>query len=265
MESTNLTQANKTQALVLILSLLVIAGFGASVYFYTQYQKSQQLFNNPGLASQLQIQDTTKKISVLMTLPTDEQPTIATVADVTKLKDQVFFKNAKNGDKVLIYTKNRKAILYSVGMNKILDVEPININANNTPAPVRIAVYNGSVNGDSTQSFEDQLKSKANNVNFVKTQKASGNYGRSQVVDTSGGQFSSAATQLAQLIGADVVQLPAGEQKPDADLLVILGTNGFTFANVPNTQPTAVPTTAVQVTTAPSIAPSAAVTAAPTH
>jgi len=62
-----------------------------------------------------------------MELPKDEEPTIATVLDKEKLKDQLFFAKAENGDKVIIYSKNQKAILYRPSINKIIDVAPISI------------------------------------------------------------------------------------------------------------------------------------------
>ena len=67
-------------------------------------------------------------VSKLMVLPTDETPTMATVSDPEKLKNQAFFVNAKVGDKVLIYTKARKAILFSPSQNKIIEVSPLNVN-----------------------------------------------------------------------------------------------------------------------------------------
>ena len=56
-----------------------------------------------------------------------EDPTVATVVDPERLRDQPFFANAKQGDKVLIYTNAKKAILYSPESNKIIEVAPVNI------------------------------------------------------------------------------------------------------------------------------------------
>lgn len=68
-----------------------------------------------------------EEIGKIMVLPSDEEPTVATVSDLEPLKDQPFFANAKIGDKVLIYTNARKAILYNPKMRKIVEVAPINI------------------------------------------------------------------------------------------------------------------------------------------
>ncbi len=76
------------------------------------------------------------KVSKLMDLPTDETPTIATVTDVSIVKDQPFFAKAQNGDKVLIYQKAGKAILYRESENKIIEVGAVNFNqAVASPAP----------------------------------------------------------------------------------------------------------------------------------
>jgi len=68
-----------------------------------------------------------EKVGKLIILPTDEVPTIATVSNLEALKGQAFFVGAKNGDKVLIYTKAQKAVLYDPILNKIVNVAPLNI------------------------------------------------------------------------------------------------------------------------------------------
>jgi hypothetical protein len=64
-----------------------------------------------------------------MILPTDEQPTLATVSDVTKVRDQPFFTHAQNGDQVLVYTQTRKAILYRPSADRIVEVAPLSVNS----------------------------------------------------------------------------------------------------------------------------------------
>ncbi len=110
-----------------IVGVIVLAALASSLYFYRQYQKSQQLLQNPTLAQQEQNKTLLTQVGKLIELPKDETPTIATVSDVTKLQGQPFFSQAKNGDKVLIYAKNKKAILYDPVANIIVDVAPVNI------------------------------------------------------------------------------------------------------------------------------------------
>lgn len=74
--------------------------------------------------------DSDKLISAvgkLITLPEDENPTIATVSDPAKLAGQPFFSRAKEGDKVLIYTRYKKAILYRPSERKLVEVADLNL------------------------------------------------------------------------------------------------------------------------------------------
>lgn len=113
---------------------LLVASLLSTAYSFNQYQAAQkeltELKKNPNLVAQQEAKDLVSKVGALVQLPQDEQPTVATVTDVTKLKEQAFFKNAQNGDKVLLYAKALKAYLYSVSMNKILEVAPITVNQN---------------------------------------------------------------------------------------------------------------------------------------
>ena len=74
------------------------------------------------------------QVSRLIVLPTGEDPTLATVSNIDVLRSQPFFANSKNGDKVLIYVKARKAILYDEVNNKIVEVAPINIGDSSSSA-----------------------------------------------------------------------------------------------------------------------------------
>jgi hypothetical protein len=125
-----------------VLLILLLGSIGATFYMY------QQLQTNSGDATALgeeEVAQLVAKVGELIVLPSDELPTIATVADPEKLKDQAFFVNAKAGDRVLLYTKAKKAILYDPEAHKIVEVSPINIG--DTQPAVEPAVA-----GDSTES-----------------------------------------------------------------------------------------------------------------
>lgn len=107
--------------LVPLLILLLIALSGTAFYLY---KKANSLsVSNPSASN-----DSDKilaSVRSLILLPEGEVPTIATVTDLEKLKDQPFFKKAKVGDKVIMYPKAKKAYLYDSENNKILEVAPI--------------------------------------------------------------------------------------------------------------------------------------------
>lgn len=123
---------SKQKTVVGVLSLLVVVFAAGTVYFYNQYAAIKK---NPQKVAQETVNSLVAQVSKLIILP-NETPTVATVVDAAKLKDQPFFANAKAGDKVLIYTNAKKAILYSVSEDKILEVAPLTIGNNQgAPAP----------------------------------------------------------------------------------------------------------------------------------
>jgi len=75
---------------------------------------------------QAQVKELIAKVSKLIILPTGEEPVVATINDAAALvKDQIFYKGAKNGDVVLVYQKASKAIVYSPERNIIVNVGPV--------------------------------------------------------------------------------------------------------------------------------------------
>lgn len=118
----------KKGVLVLALTFVVLAGLVYLSWLYLDAKaEARRLIENPQTAVTAAFQETLGKIGKLMVLPEDESPTLATVTDVEKLKNQAFFAKAQNGDKVLIYTENRLAILYRPSENKIIAVGTVNL------------------------------------------------------------------------------------------------------------------------------------------
>ena len=115
-----------------LVSLVVGAVSGYSASWFS-YQKSDSVtFAASSTAPVIEKKSTESivaRVGKLILLPIDEEATIATVSDLQKLRDQLFFKNAKNGDVVLMYAKAKRAILFNPDLNKIIEVAPITVNA----------------------------------------------------------------------------------------------------------------------------------------
>lgn len=110
------------------LLILLLIGFGG-----WQYQQNQELKNQVGQltgdngASEKEVKELVETVGKLVVLPENEQPTVATVTDPSKLEGQAFFTSAQTGDKVLIYATAKKAILYRPAQNKIIEVAPVKL------------------------------------------------------------------------------------------------------------------------------------------
>ena len=116
-----------------IIFLIIVGLAGATAYYYKQYKKIK---DNPQVVSQEEVQFVVSELGKFMELP-DGTPSLATIQDKEKLKDQNFFRKAENGDKVLIYADAKQAILYRPSAKKIIEVAPLildNGNNNNSSA-----------------------------------------------------------------------------------------------------------------------------------
>jgi hypothetical protein len=109
---------------VAFLVLAFLGSAGLSVYLYLE---NRELKQDPQLMAQQEVEALVLEVGQFLVLPTDETPTIATVTDPAKLREQSFFMNAEVGDKVLLYTNAKKAILYRPSTQKIIEVAPINL------------------------------------------------------------------------------------------------------------------------------------------
>jgi hypothetical protein len=109
---------------------VVLLIFGAVVWFMAVFYQTKselsRLKGDAAVASDQVSAELIEKVSRLMELP-NEKPTIATVEDNKKLASQAFFKKAQNGDKVLMYPKAKKAILYRPSIDKIMEVAYLNV------------------------------------------------------------------------------------------------------------------------------------------
>ncbi|MGH9857147.1 MAG: hypothetical protein ACRD4B_04810, partial [Acidobacteriota bacterium] len=128
-ETSSKTKSRKKLVLSLVVALVLIGaavGVGFLYKAYTDQKERADRLTNPTEAAKEETRLLIEKVGSLTELPNDE-PTIATVRDVTKLQDQSFFQNAQNGDKVLIFTQAKKAVLYRPSTEKIIEIAPVNL------------------------------------------------------------------------------------------------------------------------------------------
>lgn len=121
---------NKKLVKRLFVLVVILAIVGAGAYLYKRNRDlsaENKLLSNPTEVAERQQAALIAQVGALVDLPSGETPTIATVSDAAKLKDQTFFENAQNGDRVLIFTKTKKAYLYRPSTNKLINIAPINI------------------------------------------------------------------------------------------------------------------------------------------
>ncbi len=228
---------------VLFALILLLLGVGGSLYGIKTYP--QVLGLSKGAADlQKEADRLVSQVGKLIALPSDEKPTVATITDIDKLKDQPFFKNAKNGDKVLIYTNAKKAILYRESENRIVEVGAVNINQQGNVSGiqnVKFAIYNGAGVSGLTKTMEDKVKKTVNGAEVsLKTNASRADYTDSIIIDLKGNRTADAQS-IASALGIKVGTLPNGEKSPDADFLIILGKDQVQVQVSPSPSPSESP------------------------
>lgn len=128
------------QALTVLFLITTIASSSLAVYYsYQTINLKTQLIASTQpqiLGANNETAQLLEEVGKLVTLPPNEQPTIATVTDPEKLKDQAFFAQSRMGDKVLIYNQAKRAILYRPSEHKIIEIAPLELPTPSTsPTP----------------------------------------------------------------------------------------------------------------------------------
>jgi len=226
----------KIKVLYIVIACGILASI-PSVYFFTKYREAQQRLTNPQYAVAAEVKDIVARVSKLMVLPADEEPTLASITDKDKLRSQPFFMNAVNGDKVLLYMKAKKAILYRPSENKIIEVSPMTITSNATasgeltptgqPTASRFILWNGTTKIGVATRYEVELKNKFPKATVVDVDNAKlKDYTQSFLISLTKAKEQEALT-IAQTLGLPVKPMPSGEATPaaSADFLIILGTD----------------------------------------
>lgn len=221
--------------LPLFVGVFVILACIPAVYFYMQYQTLQKTVGKEAAkeSAKEEVLGVVAEVGKHLLLPTGEQPTLATVDDVEKLKQNSFFAQAQNGDKVLVYSQAKKAILYRPSIQRVVEVGPINVG---TPSantiqptqaaekPVSFILYNGTTIVGLTKKYETELLERVQAAKVVDRDNAKKrDYSTSMLIDIQQNKTAIAAS-LAQALDLTVSSMPDGETASQgADFLIILG------------------------------------------
>lgn len=210
--------------MVIVLIAIFIAASG--YYFY----KFQKIKNNPELVKQEEIKAITDKVGKLMELPEGEELTLATVVEKEKLMGQNFFRNSENGDKILIYAKAKKAILFRPSTGKIIEAAPLILNDNvkkeeaveEVQEKIKVAIYNGTAVAGLANEMEAKIIGIENISVISKTNASKKDYSKTLVVDLTG-KNATLASEIAGKVNGETGELPEGETRPEAGILIIAG------------------------------------------
>ncbi|MEK7578987.1 MAG: hypothetical protein AAB460_00420 [Patescibacteria group bacterium] len=119
--------------LITLVAIVIVVLVG----IFAWYKLSRSAFEqqSPTL-SETEIAEIVGAVGKHIRLPQDEEPLIATIADIDALvATQPFYQGAKNGDILLIYQTVGKAILYSSSDDILINVGPIVLDEETTTPP----------------------------------------------------------------------------------------------------------------------------------
>lgn len=114
----------KKTVLRTIVVLLFIATLAGNGYFYAKYKNTRD--NDPNIQTERIVNTLKKSVDV-----PDETPSVLTVVDKSKLKDNQIAEKAENGDKILLFQKSGKVYIYRPSSDKLINI--LNISSNTQP------------------------------------------------------------------------------------------------------------------------------------
>jgi hypothetical protein len=163
----------------------------------------------------------------------NEEPTIATIenADLLKQQSPLFYKDAQNGDRLLVWSD--KAILYSPSRDIILAALPVSAppaSSSTTPTAdateeATIEVRNGTLTAGLGRSMSDKLKAAGLTVLPPTDAKVKTYEQTVIIIRDSSKPLPKTLETLKAITGAQIIDAPAAEGVLKGDFLVILGAN----------------------------------------
>ena len=103
---------------------LLLTSISASLFFYLKYKNERVVILKPDIEIKKSSEVFSDRVKKLVRLAIPEEPNVFVINGNTP-RNQPFLANAKNDDVLLLYLKNKKAILYDPKANQILKIGPL--------------------------------------------------------------------------------------------------------------------------------------------
>lgn len=144
LSTTDRPKTSRRSLLRLVIFVLVLALIAGAVYMaYRYYQQTQaqiEFLSSPEGQRQVSSQEAEEVVAGLgqLTILPAEDPVVATIIDAAYLATQsAFYKDAINGDKLVVFQGAQKAYIYSPSRKLIVNAGPLFVNNQpQTPTPV---------------------------------------------------------------------------------------------------------------------------------
>ena len=182
---------------------------------------------DPETAGMTEAEDLITRVKRHIVVNEAETPFVATITniDLVKQKNPYFYKDAEQGDKVLIWSD--KAVIYSPGKDRLVSVVTAGpgdgslISGEIALEDVSVEIRNGSRVAGAASRLRTTLETAGLEVTRVGD--AAGAYEGTIVIDQTGGQAPNAMAKVAELAAGVLGTLPASEAASSADILIIIG------------------------------------------
>ena len=234
--------AKKVRPLKVLLTigvLLLILGTAVMTFLYYQTRQELLQLSTPQGQQRLSEQEMTAVLEQLgkLTLLPDEEPVMATIIDAAYLATQsAFYEQSENGDKLVVFPKAKKAIIYSPSRNIIVNSGPVI--DDQVSSALRVELRNGTADDDILNEIKTGLEANGATVTAM-SPAANRNYAQTRIIGTSDKVTDETLAALATYLdGQVIVTLPVSEKESDADVLVIVGSSTGNASATPEATPT---------------------------
>lgn len=165
--------------------------------------------------AQISNDDIIVQIGRELSISGDGNPAILSVVDKEQAT-QPFLEQAENGDKVVLYYKAKKAVLYRPSEQRIVHQGAY------VPPDAKIFIRKGTADSKRVAAIKEQLKGVQDIEVSSQDASRSQDYQGITLVNVTD-RYDAKINELEKLFNTKVVRMPAGESFPDADILIIVG------------------------------------------